>query len=299
MTVLLALNLSAQDNEIYWTPDNLPMEKLVTNMPGITYHVVNPDTVLKESTVDSLNSVLRRLEADKGVQTVVIAVKHIQNDDPFTFAMDLGKKYGIGHKKKDDGLIVMLCKLDRSCAIFPGKGLEGTLPDAICKRIQMRVMVPYLKEEKWDSAMIASIEAIDGYVRGDETIVNTLKANEEEGDGWTAILWFFGGIIGIVWLLIYLSQKKCPQCKKGKMAVTKKELVEIDGKKKYHTHYKCKKCGYEMDEYQDPPSHNPGSSAGRIAGGMMGMGGFGSRGGGSIGHFGGGSFGGGGSVSRF
>ena len=100
-----------------WTPDNLPMPYLQDN----TKYVVNPDNVLKQQAEDSLNRELYRLEHDLCVQTVLIAVKHIEGDDPFTFGMQLGKKYGIGQKERNNGLIFMLCNEDRSYTILPGK----------------------------------------------------------------------------------------------------------------------------------------------------------------------------------
>ena len=36
-----------------------------------------------------------------------------------------------------------------------GPGLEGVLPDALCKRIQLNFMLPYFREDNYDAGMVA------------------------------------------------------------------------------------------------------------------------------------------------
>ena len=91
--------------------------------------VCNPDGVLSADATQRTNLLLKALEKDKGIQTVVVVVKQLEGDDPYQFGMDLARKYGIGNKQRT-GLIVILATEDRSYQILTGNGLEGTLPDA-------------------------------------------------------------------------------------------------------------------------------------------------------------------------
>ena len=92
-----------------WTPETLPIPYLQDNRQ----YVSNPDSVLDRQVVDSINAILKRLEKDKGIQTVVVAVKSIEGDDAYDFCMQLGRKYGIG-SKESTGLIVFLATEDRT-----------------------------------------------------------------------------------------------------------------------------------------------------------------------------------------
>lgn len=278
--------------ETYWTPDNLPIPYL----QDMTRYVSNPDGILEQATVDSLDRELRLLENEMGVQTVVAVVEHIEGDDPYQFGQALATKYGIGHKKKDDGLIVMLCTKDRSYTILTGKGLEGTLPDIVCRRIQDRVMVPLLRDEAWDDAMLSTLKALDGYIRGDETLRKAFDNDDDTRAALIAMFMSFGGFGLIVALIYYYSRKKCPQCGKRKMKAINIVRLRKNGRRKLKITYRCTNCQHEEVRYEDD---NIGTGTSISSGTVLG-GGLGGHSSGPIGgHFGGGSFGGGGSTGRF
>ena len=125
-----------------------------------TRYVSNPDGVLSEAAVAVMDTTLFSLEQKTGIQTVVVAVRQIEGGDCFDFAYQLGEKNGVGQKGKDNGLVILLVTEERCIQFATGYGLEGILPDAICKRIQTRYMNPYLSKGDWDSGMVAGIQAV-------------------------------------------------------------------------------------------------------------------------------------------
>lgn len=264
-------------------------------------YVCNPDGVLSPSAVDSTDAILRALESDKGVETVVVAVKRLEGDDAYEFGMTLGRKYGIGSKTQRTGLIIILATEDRSYQILTGYGLEGTLPDAICRRIQNRVMLPFLKEGKWDAAIYETVKKIDGVVRGDELITADDDDGKAAGTAFGVAFGFAGLIIFIVLVAGYFdANRKCPRCKKRMLVVVKKRRIrKSDGHWRLSVTRRCKRCGYEQTDIEDDPEEC--IAAGTAGGVIFGSGGgFGDGGGGfGGGSFGGGSFGGGGSGGRF
>lgn len=285
--LVISLNVWSQT---YWTPDNLPM----VHLQDRNRYVINPDGELNNVTVDSLDVLLRSMETETGVQSVVVVVKHIEGDDPYAFGQEVADKYGIGHKGRDDGLFVMICTEDRSYTILTGRGLEGTLPDAVCRRIQNRMMIPRLQEQDYDGAIMATMTSIDSYIRGDERFKQDFMSGDDEDDEATYVMVTFAIIFIIIIIVIYLaSVKKCPKCGKRKMKAVKS--VRVSRRKRLVT-YRCQNCGYEKDEYMDIDSGSAGLGGGMmIGGGMRGFGGGGRIGG----SFGGGSFGGGGSTGRW
>ena len=138
----------------YWNADNIPIPYLKDS----TQYVSNPDNVLTPQTVERMNVTLQRLNLELGIQSVTIVVNHIENDDPFRMAQDVGNKYGVGHG--DKGLIVVVGYEDHSINISPGRSLEGDLTDVECRRLQQEYAVPFMKREQPDSAMIYLIEAL-------------------------------------------------------------------------------------------------------------------------------------------
>ena len=85
--------VSAPQETTLWNAENIPIPFLQDS----TQYVSNPDHVLTQQTVDHMNITLKRLDNELGVQSVVIVVNHIENDDPFRFAQDVGNKYGVGY----------------------------------------------------------------------------------------------------------------------------------------------------------------------------------------------------------
>lgn len=296
LALMLALTLPAVAQ---WTVDKLPM----VHLQDARRYVCNPDGVLSQEAVKAIDARLMALEKQTGVQTVVVVVKSLDPDDPFEFGIDLSKKYGIGLKGKDTGLIVILATEDRSYQILTGEGLEGTLPDALVNRIQDQVMVPKLKDGEWDAAMVSTIEALDGVIRQDAELIEQYELEEEEMT-WGEILLIIvilAGIIAFLWYICWRSSK-CPKCGQHSYGYVGEKRVVLDGKRKIVKTYRCKKCGYEHNETEDDPDSG-GGGGGALATSMLlwgvgrALGGGGRSGGG--GSFGGGSFGGGGSGGRF
>lgn len=279
-----------------WTPDNLPM----VHLQDARRYVCNPDGVLSAGAVTRSDTLLAALEKEKGVQTVVVVVKHLEGDDPYEFGMALGRKYGIGNKKSS-GLIVILATEDRSYQILTGRGMEGTLPDAICRRVQNKVMVPRLKEGNWDEAIVETLEALAGYIRGDASLLNDGSDEMDEGEVWIAALVIIGFLVAFVLFIYYSSYKVCPQCKKRKLCLVSYRTLIVNKRPVRRQTWRCKSCGYTetKDEEDTNPNHRNGGGTGMFIPPIFMGGGRGGGGGFSGGSFGGGSFGGGGSGGRF
>lgn len=286
-----------------YTPDNLPIPYLQDK----TQYVSNPDGILSQTTVDSLNIWLGQMEKGHGVQTVLAVVERIQGGEAYDFCMELGRKYGIGRKDQNSGLIILLSTGDRAYYILTGRGLEGTLPDAICKRIENTQMLPYLRQGEWDEAMLNSVRAITAYVDGDDSLVGSSDFDDE--DDTAAFLTFIGMMllgVGLVFFTTwYIEYKKsyCPSCKKHKMKkissyTTKNKLLGI---RTHHDTYKCSNCGFTKEIHWDENinSGSGGAAAGSALGGSFFGRGGGGFSGGFGGSFGGGSFGGGGAGGHF
>lgn len=67
---------------------------------------------------------------------------------------------GSRQEGKDNGLVILLVTDQRCIQFYTGYGLEGVLPDAICKRIQTKYMIPYLKDGNWNEGMVAGIRRL-------------------------------------------------------------------------------------------------------------------------------------------
>ncbi len=264
-----------------------------------TRYASNPDGILSPSSVAAIDSMLFSLEEQTGIQVLVAVLTGIEGGDCFDFAHRLGLENGVGQKGRDNGLVVLLSTDERCVQFATGYGLEGVLPDAICKRIQQRYMVERFAHDDWDTGMVEGMRAVCGVLDG------SMENLEDDDDGDVAALiaflvFIFLGI-GIISFAVWYSSR-CPKCHKHNIQRTGSRIVErANGYIVREITYTCKDCGHSFTRKESTPdTRSSGTRGGMISGG----GGFG-RGGGfsggsfSGGSFGGGSFGGGGAGSRF
>ena len=162
---LCVLTLSAW-SKVY-TPITIPM----VHLEDRTRYTCNPDGILSANAVNTMDSIFYALEQQTGIQTVVAVVGEIDPADCFEFAHALFTAQGVGQQGKDNGLVILLSTEERCIQFITGYGLEGSLPDAICKRIQSKYMVDLLGDERWNEAMIDGSRALYKHLMGDPTLI--------------------------------------------------------------------------------------------------------------------------------
>ena len=288
---LILLSLHAQ-KQIY-TVDKLPN----VHLQDKTKYVCNPDGILSQSVCDSIDSMLYALEQQTGIETVVAVVSSIGEEDCFSFCHQLLNEWGVGKKEKDNGWVVLLVTDQRCIQFYTGYGLEGVFPDAICKRIQTRYMIPFLKDGNWNSGMMAGVKAacqqLDGSMKNESPSV-------VKGDGSLDMILTIVILLGVgMTFAFYVAwkQSRCPRCGKHQLQRSGSRLLSnVNGVRTEEVVYTCRNCGHsvvgEQQSYDDNYRHRGGGGTPFIGG----FGGGDSFGGGS---FGGGSGGGGGAGSRF
>jgi len=132
--------------------------------------VSNPDGILKTETVQQINDMLNSLKAETSAEVAVVAINSIGQADYNAFATELFSTWGIGKAKQDNGLLVLFILDQRKVKFETGYGLEGVLPDAICKRIQMLSMIPEFKKGNYDAGMLAGVERLTSTIRKEPVV---------------------------------------------------------------------------------------------------------------------------------
>ena len=135
-----------------------------------TRYVSNPDGILSPGAVARIDSVCGALRDRAIAQVAVVAVDDIAGGDVFDFAVDLFTQWGVGRAENDNGLGILLVKDRREIRFVTGGGLEGVLPDAVCKRIQLKYMLPAFREGDYSRGMVAGVEAAAQLLEGSELI---------------------------------------------------------------------------------------------------------------------------------
>jgi uncharacterized protein len=291
--VLLSMALTAMAKE--YTVKDIPQ----VHLQDRTRYVSNPDGILSATSVATMDSLLYALEQQTGIQTLVAVVTGIEGGDCFDFTHRLAEETGVGQKSRDNGLVVLLSTDERCIQFATGYGLEGVLPDAICKRIQEQYMLDAFRQGDWDTGMVEGIRATCGILDG--SMENIPDTDDDEMIIVSVCFAIVFGLIALLVLVYIARQSRCPECKKWKLQRVSSRLVcKANGVKTEDVTYICRNCGHTLVRREQTQDENYRGTGG-LGGGIFvgGSGGFGGGGGFSGGSFGGGSFGGGGAGSRF
>ena len=262
----------------------------------------NPDGILEDWAVAQIDSICYDLRHRGIAQTAVVALREIDTDDVFEFAYELFSSWGVG-SKSNSGIGVILIEEAREIRFVTGYGVEGVLPDAICKRIQNQYMLPYFRDGDYSRGMVAGLQAIRAVLNGSELDAggNDDYVDEDEEALVAMVVFFIIVIIGSMIVVIIADRKSrtCPTCKQLSLQKDSTRLLSRNfGASTYEDTFICTKCGTVVKRKRQDynSSHNNRGGGPIIMGGMgRGFGGGSSFGGG----WGGGSFGGGGAGSRW
>ncbi len=187
--------------------------------------VSNPDGILKMETVQQMNIMLDSLKAQTGAEVAVVAVNSIGNADINTFSTELFSTWGIGKAKQDNGLLVMFVMDQKKVKFETGYGLEGVLPDAICKRIQMQSIIPEFKNGNYDAGLLAGVQNIISIIKKEPVTIE-----EATPFPWNQILPIAIGIyiilILITWFLVGNSIQKIRNDKKIQTNIARYKAIK-------------------------------------------------------------------------
>ncbi len=254
----------------------------------------NPDGILSEEAVRAIDLACDSLRTNGVAQVAVVAVNDIASDDVFSFAHELFSSWGVGSGKSDNGLGIILVLNKREIRFVTGYGLEGVLPDAICKRIQQHYMVEPLGAGDYNKGMVDGVAAVATLLSSGE-LPTTTEEEMTMGDFMAIFGSMFVIFVLLVALLYFIAReaRKCPKCGKHHIVQINSQIVK--NTRSYQLidkTFTCPDCGHSFIKHV---RHEKAPVV--IIGGGGSRGGFG--GGGFGGGFGGGSFGGGGAGSRF
>ncbi|MFC0202869.1 TPM domain-containing protein [Novosphingobium soli] len=103
---------------------------------------------------------LQALEQATGHQMVVVTIPSLNGADIADYTLALARRWGIGRKGPDDGVVVLLAPNDRKVRIEVGKGLEASLSDRFCWHVIQRDMLPRFKENDFAGGLQRGVTAL-------------------------------------------------------------------------------------------------------------------------------------------
>ncbi len=235
------------------------IENAIPKAPNPQRLVVDQTNTLTPDQLQALEAKLVAYDDTTSNQITVVIVPSTGDYDISDFAFTIGRKWGVGNKEFNNGVVFLIAKTDRKVFIAPGYGLEGAIPDITAKTIIEREVVPNFRGDDYyrgiDNGVTALIKAASGEYKAPAGYTKRGK----KGSNLT-------GIIVLIIIVVLIIGRSSGGRGGGGSFMSRRGYRNFNGPVFF------------------PP----------IGGGGWGGGGSGGGGGGGFGGFGGGSFGGGG-----
>lgn len=100
-----------------------------------------------------------------GAQVVVVTIQSLDGMDIADYSLRLARKWGIGDKDKDNGVLLLLSVGEPHVRIEVGNGLEGAIPDSKAGRLLDTYMIPNYTPSTFSVGLRDTYNAIVNEVR--------------------------------------------------------------------------------------------------------------------------------------
>ena len=139
--------------------------------------------VTSAGTAAQLNQTLADFERQTSEQIVVAIFPKLESDsDVADYTVRVFRAWGVGQKDKNNGAVLFVFVQDHKLFLQTGYGLEGVLPDALCKRIIDEQITPRFKAGDFDGGLTAGVASILAATKGEYQGTGATVA-DQRGDG--------------------------------------------------------------------------------------------------------------------
>ena len=213
---LFTLNLSARQTV---SEQNAPakISEKSGDIPALSGRVVDQAGVLSPAAKRELETALAAHENNTTNQLVIVTTRSLGGKAIEEYSLELGRRWGIGQKGKDNGVLLVVAPNDKQVRIEVGYGLEGVLTDALCGIIINRYVIPEFKKGDIEGGVKIGAQKILAVLEGDESVKRQLDKEDETPveaygiiAGMALLLWCgaraYRGLHGFIGL--YLSRRR-------------------------------------------------------------------------------------------
>jgi len=117
----------------------------------------------------SLEELCGEVERKTGAQLAIVTVRSLDGENVEYYAVDLLRQLGIGNKKDNRGVLLLVAPNERKYRIEVGYGLEPVINDARAGDTG-RAMVPFLRQGDYGDAIAAAAWQLAKYIADDSNV---------------------------------------------------------------------------------------------------------------------------------
>jgi uncharacterized protein len=165
-------------------------------------YVTDLANVIDPATKARLEALCAEVEQKTGAQIAVVTVNSLDGRSREDYAADLYKQLGVGSKKENRGVLLLVAPKERQYKIEIGYGLEPVINDARAGDIG-REMVPDLRSGDYSGAVLLGTTRVAQLIAADKGMqLNGVPASQPGTSAGGTLWWIPLLIIGIIFVVV-------------------------------------------------------------------------------------------------
>jgi uncharacterized protein len=159
--------------------------------------------VTSAATANQLNRALEDFERQTSSQILVAVYPTMQTDSSIEdYTVRVARAWKAGQKGKDNGAILFVFVKEHKMFIQVGYGLEGAMPDIICKRIIDNEITPRFKQGDFNGGLSAGVAAMMAAAKGEykgtgRTVADARNIGQDAGS-------FIPKLVGAIFFIVII-----------------------------------------------------------------------------------------------
>lgn len=117
-----------------------------------------------------IDGVCRELQAKTTAELAVVTVANLGGQPIEMFAEQVFRRFGVGVRGKDNGLLLLCSRDDRTIRLEVGYGLEGDIPDALASRLLEREALAQLRDGRFGRGLFLAARDVAIQAAGDVSL---------------------------------------------------------------------------------------------------------------------------------
>ncbi|MCB0485830.1 MAG: TPM domain-containing protein, partial [Flavobacteriaceae bacterium] len=142
----------------------------IPKKPDFIPPIIDSTNTLSSNQKQALYDKLRNYSDTTSTEILVIIQKSTYGEDIAMYSTELGHKWEIGKRGKENGVVFLITIDDHKLWIASGYGVEHLLTDAMSKRIVEEIIIPSFKKgnfyEGIDNGTTAIMQVLSGEFKG-------------------------------------------------------------------------------------------------------------------------------------
>jgi uncharacterized protein len=171
-----------------------------------TGYVTDLAGAIQPNTKARLEALCAELEQKAGAQMAIVTVHSLEGQSIENYAVDLYKQLGVGSKKDNRGVLLLVSPDERKYRIEVGYGLEPIINDARAGDAG-RAMVPFLRRGDFSGAIETAAWQLAKYIADDRGVTLSGQPpvrhvqHRDEGSRGGISIWLIIGIFLLIWFM--------------------------------------------------------------------------------------------------